>query len=334
MFSKLYQKLEGSAFPALVVALFVLAPVTFAGGYATLTGTGGGALFDAPSRSIRGVVGLTGSWYLGPSLVNDLDFASLSPDGRLAVAVRADALYLVSDLDQGTPSLRKLEVGSGMPTRVFWSDDSSTAVLFSCSDRCRTTRIQNARTSPIAETLDLGLPDGPATALAADGAAERIAVSIRSSSEADLYLVSCGSSPELCARLEEPAAAVFSHDGRTLYVADRQARQVLRFESFDDQVSVSPFLSEADGVTDPVALATSSDGAHFFVVELAERKVRVYDSETRLLAADLDIEADPSVVTRFSATSLLLNGERQTGEPILVLQTEPEPRIIFMPAGD
>ena len=56
-----------------------------------LTGPTSGLLFDAPSRAIRVVMGVPGAAYLGAALASDLDNGSVSPNGRLAVAMSAGA---------------------------------------------------------------------------------------------------------------------------------------------------------------------------------------------------------------------------------------------------
>ena len=58
-----------------------------AGQMASLKGPISGIVYDAPSRSVRPVMGFPGSSYLGKAIVNDVQMASISPDGESALVI-------------------------------------------------------------------------------------------------------------------------------------------------------------------------------------------------------------------------------------------------------
>src|ERR1700750_1504536 len=136
-----------------------------------------GAIFDAPSHSIRSIMGLPGAAYLGTAATSTWDLAMPSPDGKRAVALRGAELSLIADLSQPDAAT---DIGGVIETvdRVVWSADSSTAVLYSSRSN-QLQRVTNLNGTPaIQAAIDLSSageilgwavsPDGASVAYAAN----------------------------------------------------------------------------------------------------------------------------------------------------------------------
>src|SRR5512145_1242237 len=91
-----------------------------------------GMVYDAPSKSLRQILGMPGAARLGAPLLSEVDWASVAPDGRTAVVVVQGEARLVSSKDitqdsSGTPILGLLNA----PQFSCWAEDSASLVLYS-----------------------------------------------------------------------------------------------------------------------------------------------------------------------------------------------------------
>ena len=85
------------------------------GQMAPLGGPVSGLIFDAPSRSVRPIIGVPGSSYLGQALLENIDNAFIAPDGESALVVANTQVLLIRRLRSGNPA--RLPV-SGLGHRV------------------------------------------------------------------------------------------------------------------------------------------------------------------------------------------------------------------------
>ena len=86
--------------------------------------------FDAPSRSVRAIAGVPGAAYLSAAQDSAFDAVWMAPGGRMSLAVKQGALWLVQYSDGG-PSFTPLNGVAGDADRVIWSPDGKGAALYS-----------------------------------------------------------------------------------------------------------------------------------------------------------------------------------------------------------
>lgn len=299
-----------------------------------LQGPSSGFVFDAPSRSIRPIVGLQGAAYLGAPAVSDVDFAAIAPDGRSALAVRAGGVNLIRHLDSASPTSEALDPLIGAPDRIVWAANSSAAVLYSAAtSRLQWLRVSDSAAAPEAP-IDLSFLPGTLTLLAPDPSASRVLVGIRNQAAGGLYWLSPAGLPRLVTPLGEPAALAFANNGNDIYVVDRANRQILVCHNVFTTPDVLLLLQESDGISDPIGIARSATGNYLFVADSTRKSLLVYDVSSGTVSGGLDLDSPPSFVQPLSATSFLLNSRNKIGDPLWLLETRLTPAVYFVPASE
>src|SRR5438874_1999780 len=130
-----------------------------------------GFVFHSPTRSIRPIIGVPGSAYLGPMVAPDFDAASVSPLGKSALATRGGQLFFVQGLDSGDPPATPIEGAISGVDRFAWSQDGLSAAVYSADSRqAQILRSPNALQPPGVESaLDLSSTAGTVSVLLFDG---------------------------------------------------------------------------------------------------------------------------------------------------------------------
>jgi len=308
------------------IIVVLLAALALAAQEARLTGPVSGFVVDSQSGSIRPILGVPGASYLGDALLAGLDWASVAPDGKAALAVKGESLYLIRGLDELAPSSTAVGGAIDRPDLAAWSRDASVAVLYSSAGR-RLQVIAAPAGEPVARApVELPELQGRVTALALDCSGEHVLVGVESDG---VHLLSPGTPPALLAPLKGPVALTLAHGERTLFVADRASRQVFEIRDF----AAAPKLLVVADASDPVGLGLSRDEMSLFVASGSERSLDIYDLSTRSLAARIALDAEPSRLNLLSASALYLLNSVQGGDPLLVLDASREPGVFFVPVG-
>ena len=281
-----------------------------------LAGPTSGLLFDAPSRAIRVVMGVPGAAYLGAALAGDLDHGSVSPNGRLAVAVSAGAASLINVADGA-----KSPLGSGCEGAIAWNADSS-AVAMICSDGARLYRLAGGN----AERLELS-PFAEAKALAVDASGTAVFAARLSG----IYRIDADSA-RLLAPVEDSSSLALA--GKTLYAIDRAGKQVVAIENLDASASLRTVAGAGQGLEDPLAVGVSADGAMIYVAEGGESKsLRVFNARTAQMVARLELDFDPGRVDALGNGLFLLNARKDAADTLHVLDAR-QLAVYFIPAQD
>src|SRR5258708_4487047 len=103
-------------------AALAVCPVLLSQGL-LMQGPTSGVVFESSTSSIRPILGLAGGAHLGSAIYTGLDYASIAPDGRSALAVQSGQLILIQDLAnrQSAP----LSGTISHVDRILWAADSS-----------------------------------------------------------------------------------------------------------------------------------------------------------------------------------------------------------------
>lgn len=265
-------------------------------------------VFHSASRSLRPVIGITGSSYLGPALYGDLAFASVSPDQKAVIIEEAGRVALIRNMRD----VEDIETAVRVIDRILWSSDSSTAIVFSSANR-QIQWIVNGKAGSVAILPDTARllaaqPDAQAAIYAADGR---------------VYRITPDAASVQIAALGDPTAAAINGD--MLYIADAAAHQI--FELRDNMQR--PFLT----IEDPAALLLSADGATLYVAMKSSRTIGAYGTSDGTLTARLTLDWVPSSLDALSTDTLLLNPGAKSGEPFSVLSIRNGLAESFIPTG-
>ena len=332
--------------PALAVLAVCLSPAA-AAQTGAIRGPVSGVVFDGAARALRPVIGVPGAAYLGAPLAAGVDFASVAPDGRRALAVSRGTVYYVRGLDTGVPRWRILEQRASAD-RAAWSPDSGTVAVWSAeSGRLRLwrglgdgtaaalyreTRGSRFRTlgrgAPGAPRLEeLGAVDGVLSALAVDGRG-----GVFCAVPGGVYRAGAGGPASLIVRVEDPVALAVSDSA--LFVADRRSGEILEIrEAEGGGPDVRLFAGPGRGIDDPAALAVVDGGRTLVVAEARTERLKFFDTATGAQTGEIEAAVRPTRLLPLGERLLLLNDRRKANDTLYVLDRAGPPAVYFIPAG-
>jgi hypothetical protein len=175
------------AFVFPVLALVAIQPA--AAQQASLSGPLSGFLFDSPTSSIRPVVGIAGSAYLGTPVLGGVDFASVGPNGASALVIQGGQLSAVSGLNNPAPRITPLDAPFSSSMIIGWAQDGSRVVFASDSGGAVIQSIRWTGGVPSLDpAIDLSSIGGTISTLAVDAALQSILIGIRDQAAGGVYL--------------------------------------------------------------------------------------------------------------------------------------------------
>ncbi|HLZ10773.1 MAG TPA: hypothetical protein VKT80_19455, partial [Chloroflexota bacterium] len=214
---------------------------------ARLTGPVPGFVFDRASQSIRPIFGMPGSSYLGPSVADGFDAASISPLGMSALATQSGKLYFIRNLDSGQPDSLPLESAISGVSLFAWSPDGVSAAVYSADSR-QAQVLRNLSGAPtIEDAIDLSSLNGTVSALAFDG--KRLLIGA-----GGVYLADGQSSPKLLVQTANPVALALDSAKGDLYIADQADNQIWMVRGYAGDATPMLFADERSGVSSPVGV--------------------------------------------------------------------------------
>jgi hypothetical protein len=289
------------------------------------SGSVAGFVYSPASRSVRPLLGVRGATSLGSPLLEQVDWASVAPGGRAALAIKDGHLTVVLRLSTLAPSDAALDGLIDSPDRIGWSQDGSFAAVYSSASGLLQ-RIRFSAPGPVADPpLDISSL-GHLTTLAINTAGAKIAFGVDAG---QLYLLENSQLPALISsNVAQPTCVVFDDAGQHLYALDAATQRILQFDSGGGETE---FVT-LDGTDLAVGLAVSANGRYVLVTGTA-KTVRVYETLSRSLVNTISLDFSPSRMERLSADPVfLLNGDN-AGEYLLVLDTRGTPAVYFVPAA-
>ena len=292
-----------------------------------------GYVFDAPTKSLRQVLGMPGAAHLSPALLTDVDWASVAPNGRTALVIRHGEARLVSSANVAQdPPGGAVEALYEPPQWSAWAQDSSAVVLYSANTRA----VQWVRFNTQPPTLDppiaLDGVEGEVTALATDAASKVAVVAVAG---AGVYRVT-SEGVVLVLPIADASAIAMSPGGETLWVADRSNGQVLEVADPGSNPESRVLLSDSERFADLSALALSSDNKRLYLASRSTRVLYWLDRSSSLLSEGIELDAPATLFSPLGRPSLLLLlGDRANlGDPFYLLDEQSGPGLFFVPAGE
>lgn len=286
--------------------------------------------FDAPTASLRPVLGTLGSASLGPALLSGLDYASVAPRHNHAIAFRGGRGVVVSGLGSAQMSITDLPDSIPAPDSVAWSRDGSLAILYSrAGNWIRVLAGLPGSPSPGPEISEATLR-GALSAVATDSRGSRIAVAVVGEN-AGVYEVTASEGLAPLLSVENPTALAFSVDGAALYVLDRKSAQLFELQMSD----LSSRSWPVERLQDPFAVSCSQDDTGRLVVYVAAHQdnlLRVYDASTYEVIADVSLSVQPTALDPLGVRSYLLRPRVASDDPLWSFTNASRPMVYFVPA--
>lgn len=294
----------------------------------SLSGPVQAVTFDAPTRSIREVLGLPGAASFGPALLDNLDLASIAPLQNYGIAFEGQRCLFVSGLGTKTVSTAIAGVNS-YPDGIVWSGNGSVAVLYSLAGGWFQP-ISGFPAAPVAGMpVDLSSLGGSFSAIALDVTGDQIAAGI-SGQAGGVYQAAGGQLAKLVSAMQ-PISLSFSADGKTLYALDAATSEVIA-TYLDGSGNESLSLP---GLSNPIAIQSLQDSQGQQVLYVAggsDRLLRILNPASQQIVADVPLNFQPTTVGPFSNSSFVLASRSQSANPLWLFTSTPQPDAYFVPA--
>jgi len=287
-------------------------------------------LFDPPTKSIRPILGMLGSAYLGLSVLNNLDAAWIAPGKQHGIATQNGGVLLISSLGSNQPTTTVLNGVVDQPEGVRWSADGSVAVLYSASGTW-IQRFTNLPDSPLpGPSTDLSALGGVVSAVASDADGRRVLIGIRLQTGGGVYLASDDQAPVFQTAMMDPSALAFSDNTDIQYAADRATGQLFELRNS----GAIPVLTADQGAADTVAVRSGVDSQGqrlFFLASRAGQAIRVYDATSYAKLEEIALETPPAGLDPVDDNSFLIAARTKDGDAVWLLSRKPPVAVYFVP---
>ena len=315
--------------PALCIALGLSWATVLPAQQPSLAGPVEAYTFDAPTRSLRAVIGFPGAASFGPVLRDGLDFASIATYQNYGLGFQGGQCLLISGLGSSLASTRVVNGVTAQPEGIAWSGDGSLAILYSRTGNWLQT-ISGFPGAPSAgPRIDGASLGGSLTAVAADAHGKLIAAGVSGQLSAVLQS-SDGQTFTKVGSVQDPIALTFAGDGLTLYVLDGSTPQVVAL-SLSGGVQNIPL----QGLANPVAVQALTDSQNrqlLYVAAASDRMLRILDAATGQLVNNVALSFEPTGLAQFGSNSFVAAARSEAAKPLWLFVAAPQPAAYFVPA--
>lgn len=313
--------------------LCIAALVAWAGSAdAQITGPLTGYIVHTPTNSIRAIAGVPGGAMVGDPVVRDIQFGSVSLDGRWALIQRAEAAAMVKLGAAEAPELPVAGLAPGIDAAAWSGSGQVVAAYSSASGTLQPVRL-SAGQWVAGPPVDLsGLP-GRLTSLSVNDAGDRIAVGLTDAESGGLYLVSGGVAALLMAA-PLPVIAAFAPRTQTLLAAGSVRGTVEVFEGDTHIGSLAP-ASEAAAGAEVAGVAPSADGRRLLVAFNDLPGLFAFDLPSGQAVSEHPLDAAPTAFNPIAGGLwLVLNSPRTPSEPVILVHERELSATYFVPIGE
>jgi WD40 repeat protein len=297
-------------------------PTSFSGPVVAIT-------FDAPTRSVRAVLGVPGAASFGPTLMDSVDLASVAPLQNYGLVFESGKCLFVSGLGSKTISSVVVAGVTSYPDGIVWSANGSLAILYSRAGSWFQT-IAGFPSAPVAGALvDVSSLGGSFITVGVDAPGKQIAVAV-SGDNGGVFQAS-GQSFTRLASMTQPISLSFSNNAQTLYALDAASLQVtaVTLSSHGLQTLTLP------GMTNPIAIQSLEDSQNrqlLYIAGGSDRIVRILDVASQQIVNDVALSVQPTSLAPFGAGSFVLAFRAQSTNPLWLFVSTPQAGAYFVPA--
>ena len=285
-----------------------------------------GFTFDAPTATLRAIVGFPGAATFGPALLSGLEFASPAPQRNYAIAFQNGNAALVTGLDAASVSSVPLAGLANLPDGVAWTADGSFAVLYSRAGGWIQTVSGLPANPVVGASISLAPLGGPLAAVAVDSKQQQVAVAIGGGA-AGVYLVAGTGNFTPLLQTGNPVALSFSTDGTQLFAVDAAGMQIAAVNLATFAFQMIPIK----GVSDPFAVAQAA-GQNVYVASRGDRTLQEYDLASGVLITQIPLSFAPTGIQQLGVNSFLLAARVRAADPLWLITASSQPAVYFVPA--
>jgi hypothetical protein len=288
-----------------------------------------GFTFDAPTSSIRAVIGSLGSASLGPAALSQLIFASVAPHQDYGIAFRRGQFLFVSQLGSNQVSTAGLPEPSSAPDGVVWSDDGSVAVLYSQAGSWIQTFTGFPTSVNPGPSISISLLGGSLSAIATDLHGRSIAVGV-TGDNAGVYVSANGQGFVPLLSISDPVSLTFSADGGTLYALDGTTNQASELTLATSAIQAWPV-----GTEDSVAIKAVRNGSGADVLYVAggsDHLLLAFDPSTHQRINSVPLSFAPTAIETLGNNSFVLRPRTSNSDPLWSFTNGSQPMVYFVPA--
>lgn len=285
--------------------------------------------YDAPTRSLRQVIGLPGAASFGPAILDNIDIASVAPMQTYGIVSESQKWLVVSNLGSKTLASRSIQGVVNKPDSIVWSADGTVAILYSLTNNWFQV-ISGLPAAPTAGALvDVSTLGGSFSAIAMDTAGKQIAVAI-TGSHSGVYQFSGGEFSALSS-IANPVSLSFSSDAQTLYALDAANLDVSAIKLNGSSTQILALA----GMTNPIAIQSLVDSQNRPILYIAggsDRLLRILDLSNQQVLNDLPLNFQPNSLSPFGSGSFVLASRSKSSNPLWLFASTPLPSAYFVPA--
>ncbi len=282
-----------------------------------------GYLFDSDSKSIRPLSGIPGAASLeaGLAVPSKLEQAFISPNRKFALAATKDGEHLLLVTWTGnSANATELDGAPASAEQIAFSGSGSAAAIWNRDAR----KIQVWKGLPDQPSLFKEIESAELTALAVSDDGDAVAAA----TEVGLVLAGAGK----ILGVGSFSGLAFLPGTHDLAAAEQTLDQVSLIRKVDSDADTVQLAGNQDGVSQPIAVAFSSDGRKLIVANLRGQSVLSIDLESRaVIATPCDCEAEGLYRAQGNAVFRLTNGSQDL---IALFDGDSgEPRVLSIPVG-
>lgn len=286
-------------------------------------GPDGGLVYDPPTQSLRGIAGLIGAARLGDAILENVEWASIAPNGKTALYRKGGQMLALTSAGL-MEEVRQAPVED--PEEVLWGKGSQSAVLVWTKAK-RTQKIEIDAVGAISSQEPHGLDlDGEITAVA--GTVETrmyVAVSGRG-----VYLVDAQTGGnKMLLPLASCRVLASNAEGTGIWAIDGDRGVLLRIAVDDGQSAV--FTTDPERLKGVTRLGVLSNEKELLLANPETRTLYLYTADNRTLAEVSALEAPVTHLSPLGRETLLLLSYRATNAQSIQLYDALRGDIFFVP---
>jgi hypothetical protein len=292
-----------------------------------------GYAWDSSHGGFRAMFGVPGAARLSDSVVSKGAFTAAVLCLRKSYALLTNSVgsVYVMALPSGEPLLVTPQLANG--EQVLVSPSCSKALLYA-PGATTGVLISDLPSAPEVESLSFAAPGSVVGAAVGDSGDVALANLRSDGSIAIQLLPSSGTLSGPLSVLQKYGAMAFEAGSDALLVADSGANRILMVsQSSANPISIQ-LASPADGVSRPLAIASSADGHEAFVANGPGAPLLRLDLVTNTAPAKVPCSCTPSELVPLSGNAVFQVSELSSGTIYALDGGASAPRTVFIPASN
>jgi hypothetical protein len=288
-----------------------------------------GYAWDSSHSGLRAMLGVPGAASLSNNVVRQGSFTSATFCQRKNFALLRNStgsIYAVS-LPGGDPVLLTAQVGASEQIAV--SPSCSKALIYQPGGSSGVV-MSGLPSAPQMETLSFSTSGSIAAAAVGDMGDAALAVVRSDGSTVLQLLLSSGSMSSPLLNLQNYGAMTFVPGGDTILVADAGANQLWMVTP---SLPAKQLASANDGISLPLAIASSADGRMAFVANRNGIPLLRVDLVTNTAPARVACACRPSELIPLAGNAIFQISELSSGTIYALDASQAIPKTLFIPAG-